>query len=52
MGGQPVARFWDPLHGAVELVPADGSVSVDLRDLSEPELRRAVAVVGQETPLL
>ncbi|MET9514895.1 ABC transporter ATP-binding protein [Streptomyces sp. NPDC002994] len=50
-----LARFWDPSAGAVELLPADDSRPVDgpvdLRDLAEPELRRAVAVVGQETPL-
>ncbi|MGW7056085.1 ABC transporter ATP-binding protein [Streptomyces sp. NPDC054887] len=46
-----LARFWDPSGGAVELLPADGSAPVDLRDLAETELRRAVAVVGQETPL-
>ncbi|MBT2510363.1 ABC transporter ATP-binding protein [Streptomyces sp. ISL-98] len=46
-----LARFWDPAHGAVELLPADGSGPVDLRDVAELELRRAVAVVGQETPL-
>ncbi|MFJ6659877.1 ABC transporter ATP-binding protein [Streptomyces sp. NPDC091377] len=46
-----LARFWDPSHGAIELVPADGSAPVDLRHLPESELRRAVAVVGQETPL-
>ncbi|MEU8674850.1 ABC transporter ATP-binding protein [Streptomyces sp. NPDC048560] len=46
-----LARFWDPSAGAVELLPADGSEPVDLRDLAEAELRAAVAVVGQETPL-
>ncbi|OEJ37493.1 multidrug ABC transporter ATP-binding protein [Streptomyces agglomeratus] len=46
-----LARFWDPSDGAVELLPADGSPPVDLREVAEPELRRAVAVVGQETPL-
>ncbi|MFC9242907.1 ABC transporter ATP-binding protein [Streptomyces sp. NPDC057136] len=46
-----LARFWDPSAGTVELLPADGSVPVDLRDLAEAELRGAVAVVGQETPL-
>ncbi|MEO3976649.1 ABC transporter ATP-binding protein [Streptomyces sp. CAU 1734] len=45
-----VARFWDPSAGSVELLPADGD-PVDLRDLTEPELRAAVAVVGQEAPL-
>ncbi|WP_455353851.1 ABC transporter ATP-binding protein [Streptomyces sp. SYSU K217416] len=45
-----LARFWDPVAGAVELVPAYGD-PVDVRDLADPELRRAVAVVGQEAPL-
>ncbi|MEU2184849.1 ABC transporter ATP-binding protein, partial [Streptomyces thermolilacinus] len=46
-----LARFWDPADGAVELVGADGT-AVDLRDLADAELRRAVAVVGQDAPLL
>jgi ATP-binding cassette subfamily B protein len=37
-----VSRFYDPVHGAVRL---DG---VDLRDLSDAELRRAVVMVTQE----
>jgi ABC-type multidrug transport system fused ATPase/permease subunit len=37
-----VARFYDPLEGTVRL---DG---VDLRDLSEPDLRRGVVMVTQE----
>jgi ABC-type multidrug transport system fused ATPase/permease subunit len=37
------ARFWDPTDGAVHL---DG---IDLRDLSEAELRRAVITVTQES---
>ncbi|MEU6061871.1 ABC transporter ATP-binding protein [Streptomyces sp. NPDC047097] len=45
-----LARFWDPALGAVELLPAQAA-PVDLRDLADPELRRAVAVVGQEAPL-
>ncbi|MBG0857824.1 ABC transporter ATP-binding protein [Streptomyces spinoverrucosus] len=45
-----LARFWDPAEGAVHLLPGDGD-PVDLRDLSDAELRRAVAVVGQDTPL-
>jgi ABC-type multidrug transport system fused ATPase/permease subunit len=45
-----LARFWDPSEGAVRLVPGDGAC-VDLRDLADTELRRAVAVVGQDTPL-
>ncbi len=45
-----LARFWDPSAGAVQLMP-DGGEPVDLRDLSDAQLRRAVAVVGQDTPL-
>ncbi|MDG9715558.1 ABC transporter ATP-binding protein/permease [Streptomyces sp. DH24] len=45
-----LARFWDPASGAVLLLPADGA-PVDLRDLADAELRRALAVVGQDTPL-
>ncbi|MEU1932864.1 ABC transporter ATP-binding protein [Streptomyces coeruleorubidus] len=45
-----LARFWDPSEGAVHLVPGDGHF-VDLRDLADADLRRAVAVVGQDTPL-
>ncbi|MFH8371572.1 ABC transporter ATP-binding protein [Streptomyces sp. NPDC018031] len=45
-----LARFWDPVAGAVELVGAYGD-PVDLRDLADDELRRTVAVVGQEAPL-
>ena len=45
-----LARFWDPSEGAVHLVPRDGD-PVDLRDVADAELRRAVAVVGQDTPL-
>ncbi|WP_055421509.1 ABC transporter ATP-binding protein [Streptomyces pactum] len=45
-----LARFWDPSEGAVQLIPADGA-PVDVRDVSDAELRRAVAVVGQDTPL-
>jgi ABC-type multidrug transport system fused ATPase/permease subunit len=45
-----LARFWDPSEGAVQLVPRDGD-PVDLRDVADAELRRAVAVVGQDTPL-
>jgi ATP-binding cassette subfamily B protein len=37
-----VARFYDPIEGTVRL---DG---VDLRDLSEPDLRRGVVMVTQE----
>ncbi|MDG4864173.1 ATP-binding cassette domain-containing protein, partial [Streptomyces sp. T-3] len=46
-----LARFWDPAEGAVHLVPRDGD-PVDLRDLTDADLRRTVAVVGQDTPLL
>ncbi|NWF26483.1 ABC transporter ATP-binding protein [Streptomyces sp. PKU-EA00015] len=45
-----VARFWDPAAGAVELLPAAGP-PLDLRDVAETDLRRAVAVVGQDAPL-
>lgn len=45
-----LARFWDPSEGAVQLVSAHGD-PVDVRDVSDPELRRAVVLVGQETPL-
>jgi ABC-type multidrug transport system fused ATPase/permease subunit len=45
-----VARFWDPVSGAVELVPESGP-PVDLRDVAEADLRAAVAVVGQDAPL-
>ncbi|CAM5331665.1 Vitamin B12 import ATP-binding protein BtuD [Streptomyces fumanus] len=39
-----------PTEGAVHLIPGDGD-PVDLRDVDDAELRRAVAVVGQDTPL-
>ncbi|MET9872255.1 ATP-binding cassette domain-containing protein, partial [Streptomyces sp. NPDC006386] len=45
-----LARFWDPSAGAVQLVP-DGEDPVDLRDLTDAQLRGAVAVVGQDTHL-
>ncbi|MFI2213233.1 ABC transporter ATP-binding protein [Streptomyces sp. NPDC020141] len=45
-----IARFWDPAEGSVELVAENGEY-VDLRDISERELRGAVAVVGQDAPL-
>ncbi|MGY1583115.1 ABC transporter ATP-binding protein [Streptomyces sp. MN13] len=45
-----LARFWDPSEGVVQLIPADGD-PVDVRDIGDAELRRAVALVGQETPL-
>ncbi|GAA2767023.1 ABC transporter ATP-binding protein [Streptomyces paradoxus] len=45
-----LARFWDPAAGAVQLLPADGD-PVDLREVSDAELRRAVTLVGQDTPL-
>lgn len=45
-----LARFWDPAAGTVQLLPAEGD-PVDLRDLTDADLRRAVAVVGQDTPL-
>ncbi|PAZ17192.1 multidrug ABC transporter ATP-binding protein [Streptomyces sp. SA15] len=45
-----LARFWDPSEGTVHLIPGNGD-PVDVRDVSDAELRRAVAVVGQDTPL-
>jgi ABC-type multidrug transport system fused ATPase/permease subunit len=45
-----LARFWDPSAGAVQLLPAD-SDPVDVREVSDAELRRAVVLVGQDTPL-
>ncbi|MFB9556709.1 ABC transporter ATP-binding protein [Streptomyces roseoviridis] len=45
-----LARFWDPSEGRVQLLPAGGH-PVDLRELDDAELRGAVALVGQETPL-
>ncbi|MET9831100.1 ABC transporter ATP-binding protein [Streptomyces sp. NPDC006385] len=45
-----LARFWDPSTGAVLLMP-DGEDPVDLRHLTDAQLRDAVAVVGQDTPL-
>lgn len=45
-----LARFWDPSEGTVHLIPDDGD-PVDVRDVNDAELRRAVAVVGQDTPL-
>lgn len=41
--GKLVARFYDPTEGSVSL---DG---VDLRSLADPELRRAVVMVTQES---
>ncbi|NGO74600.1 ABC transporter ATP-binding protein [Streptomyces sp. YC504] len=45
-----IARFWDPSAGSVQLTPESGE-PVDLRDLADADLRTAVAVVGQDTPL-
>ncbi|AMW08288.1 multidrug ABC transporter ATP-binding protein [Streptomyces qaidamensis] len=45
-----LARFWDPAAGAVQLLPA-GCDPVDMREVSDAELRRAVTLVGQDTPL-
>ncbi|WP_217133331.1 ABC transporter ATP-binding protein [Streptomyces sp. AC558_RSS880] len=45
-----LARFWDPSAGAVRLVPAHAD-PVDVREVSDAELRRAVVLVGQDTPL-
>jgi ABC-type multidrug transport system fused ATPase/permease subunit len=44
-----LARFWDPADGTVELVTAERVV--DLRDLTDSELRSAVALVGQDASL-
>lgn len=60
-----LARFWDPAAGVVELVGGDEVPrpdtdtdtdahpphAVDLRHLTDADLRRAVAVVGQDVPL-
>lgn len=46
-----LARYWDPEAGAVELVPPAPADPVDLRDITEEDLRGAVSVVGQEAPL-
>lgn len=45
-----LARFWDPSAGTVQLVPAHGD-PVDVREVDDAELRRAVVLVGQQTPL-
>ncbi|WP_121830361.1 ABC transporter ATP-binding protein [Streptomyces sp. S1] len=45
-----LARFWDPSEGTVRLVAANGE-TIDIREVDDAELRRAVALVGQETPL-
>ncbi|MFE6410957.1 ABC transporter ATP-binding protein [Streptomyces sp. NPDC057837] len=45
-----LARFWDPSAGAVELLPAGGD-PVDVREVADAELRNAVVLVGQDTPL-
>ncbi|MCZ2527543.1 ABC transporter ATP-binding protein [Streptomyces sp. HB2AG] len=47
-----VARFWDPSRGTVELLPAGGGDAVDVRRVADGELRRAVALVGQDNALL
>ncbi|MFJ6608818.1 ABC transporter ATP-binding protein [Streptomyces sp. NPDC091289] len=46
-----LARYWDPAEGVLELVPPAPAHPVDLRDLTEEELRATVSVVGQEAPL-
>ncbi|GAA3995624.1 ABC transporter ATP-binding protein [Streptomyces marokkonensis] len=45
-----LARFWDPSAGEVQLLPANGD-PVDVRKVSDAELRRAVVLVGQDSPL-
>ncbi|MCZ7434273.1 ABC transporter ATP-binding protein [Streptomyces sp. WMMC1477] len=47
---QLLARFWDPDAGRLELVPRTGAPA-DLRTVADAELRRAVALVGQDAPL-
>ncbi|MFE7135098.1 ABC transporter ATP-binding protein, partial [Streptomyces sp. NPDC057638] len=47
---QLLARFWDPAEGSVALV-GDAGAAADLRTVADAELRRAVAVVGQNAPL-
>ncbi|MFC5744298.1 ABC transporter ATP-binding protein [Actinomadura rugatobispora] len=44
-----LARFWDPSSGAVELITADRTV--DIRDLTDADLRSAIALVGQDASL-
>ncbi|GAA2450115.1 ABC transporter ATP-binding protein [Streptomyces macrosporus] len=45
-----LARFWDPVRGAVELLPENGP-PLDVREVADADLRRTVAVVGQDAPL-
>ncbi|MGW4726094.1 ABC transporter ATP-binding protein [Streptomyces sp. NPDC004291] len=45
-----LARLWDPSRGTVQLLPTDGE-PIDIRDIDDTELRSALALVGQETPL-
>ncbi|MEG8275350.1 ABC transporter ATP-binding protein [Streptomyces sp. AHA2] len=45
-----LARFWDPAAGEVQLLPSGGD-PLDVRQVSDAELRRAVMLVGQDTPL-
>ncbi|GAA2625061.1 ABC transporter ATP-binding protein [Actinomadura fulvescens] len=44
-----MARFWDPTEGTVELTSANEAV--DLRDLTDDDLRSAIALVGQDAAL-
>ncbi|KAB2349709.1 ABC transporter ATP-binding protein [Actinomadura rudentiformis] len=44
-----MARFWDPTEGTVELTNVHEAV--DLRDLTDDDLRSAVALVGQDAAL-
>ncbi|MFD7324885.1 ABC transporter ATP-binding protein [Streptomyces sp. NPDC059875] len=47
-----LARFWDPREGVVEIVGDQAADrAVDVRRLADADLRRAVAVVGQDAPL-
>lgn len=44
------ARLWDPTHGSIELVPKSGT-EISLRNIEDPCLRKAIAVVDQDATL-
>ncbi|WP_133725885.1 ATP-binding cassette domain-containing protein [Nesterenkonia aurantiaca] len=44
------ARLWDPTHGSIELVPRSGA-EISLRNIEDPCLRKAIAVVDQDATL-
>ncbi|NDK31787.1 ABC transporter ATP-binding protein [Nesterenkonia sp. Hz 6-5] len=44
------ARLWDPSHGGIELISDSGS-GISLRNIEDPSLRKAIAVVDQEATL-